>query len=142
MVSQHSTSGQTYKAKCRVALVVQIYCGESDAYTQLLDEAVRKYREEGGDILNFNTNIISEDAHSVLGYIFRDEYKTRVTEFDECYQTHKHDNDIHFELTEESLEYCYGTGPIYFEIHDTTSHHIRFTSGDLLPDGVSSLKVK
>ncbi len=140
VVSEHSKPGQGGDEKSRVTLVVRVYSGQPDAYSQLLDAAVRKYRE-GGHILNLNTKM-SEDARNALGCKLGDKYKTMVEEFDHCYQNHKNRKDIHFKLAEEGTEDSGGKGPVYFEIHDIASHHTRFTERALLPDGVTSLEVR
>ncbi len=140
MVSEHSTPAQRGDAKCRVTLVVRVFCGQPDAYSQLLDAAVRKYRE-GGHILNLDTKM-SEDTRNGLGCKLGDKYKTMVEDFDHCYQNHKNRNDIHFKLGEEGMEDSGDIGPVYFEIHDIASQHTRFTERALLPDGVTSLEVR
>ncbi len=141
VVSEHSNTGQEGDAKCRVTLVVRVYCQQPDTYSQLLDTVVRKYREEGGSILNLDTKM-SEDECRALDCMFDEDHKSVLNEFDHCYQNLKDDNDIHFELAEEGMDDPSDTGPVYFEIHDIASQHRRFTERALLPDGVSSLKVR
>ncbi len=140
VVSKHFKPCQTCDAICRVTLVLRVYCEEPCVYSQSLDAAARKYRE-GGHILNLDTTM-SEDACSALGCKFNHRYKTMVMEFDHCYQNHKKDKDIYFELSEQSMEKPDNTETVYFEIHDIASQYTRFTAQNLLPDGVSLLKVR
>ncbi len=140
VVSEHSKPVKPSDTICRVALVMRAYCEDPDGYSQLLDAAVRKYHEEGLHILNLHTKM-SADARSALRCKFDDKHKTMITEFDHCHQNHKNKKGIYFELVEQSIEKTYHNETVYFEIHDRASHHIRFTGEDLLPDGVSSVKV-
>ncbi len=141
VVSEHSKAVKPYDAICRVTLVVRVYRGQPDGYSQLLDAAVTKYREEGVQILNLDAKM-SADARTAMRCKFDDKHRTMITEFDHCHQNHKNDKDIYFELVEHGMDNSYHTGLVYFEIHDRASRHTRFTAENLLPDGVSSLKVR
>ncbi len=136
-----SKPGQMWKAKCRVALVVEVNCGLPDGYSQLLDTTIRTCRENGDRGLNLDIKM-SEDKCRPMKCMFNDQHKATIEQFSHCYQSVKSD-DIQFVLAEKSMENdeADNTGPVFFEIHDKASRHERFTNTDLLPDGVSSAEV-
>ena len=138
VVNEHSKRGQLFAAKCRVALVVEVYSEQPDVYSQSVGAAVRTYRENGGHILGIDKKK-SEDENRTLGCMFTDQHKTIIQEFDHCYQNLK--NDVQFELAEKSMENPDDLGAIYFEIRDKASQQSHFTDRALLPGGVSSVEV-
>ncbi len=127
-------------AKCRVTLVVDTYCTQTDDYLQTMDMTVKKYRDGAGHIRNLKTNM-PEASYGTFECMFDDDCKNMATEFSHCYKEHQGQNDVQFELSDDGMDKP-RQGRMYFEIHDKASHIVQFREGSLLPDGVSSLVVR